>query len=545
MPQVYVAELVRLDDLGLLEEIGMFDRPVERRFLYVAAAPDAAFLLGNSLDPDALAHRHFVDEARSEYLDVAVRDKLDDLRLFRPAEEAEGLRDGRERFLAVPFFDRAGAPAGFLAVDTIGAPEAGAGAVGEPWAVDLLHAVAEFLARAAADSRGLADDCDELRGPVFFARRLVEIANGRLGGRDPPPDGPAAVFLERYAFLTELAARNRNILGDGSDLPPVAKRYFVRPEQLAHAQLGNLKDLRLALQEELTAPANEAELRLLRAAERPPRETLKVWRAVFILAGVADREVLNTHEDTAWARVQALLADSRPARERLPRLMAGLNPLVPRSIERADNLEQVVSESPSHGPQWIPRAGRRAHAPSTRPRGYNPPFAPAPPCWPALPTAAYTVSRHTRVLRVPAACAARRRPSNVEGPAEVIRRFAPDEKAPVLVQQRLRRRPPSRWGRRCKFMPAGTATRRPRSSTQVFQRNCGDAHRVCVCGGEGRALGQVYHLAQGLVLTIDTARLVTEGRLAVLLLEWVLVIFLIRQMEGALAAPAQTGGAGE
>ena len=94
-------------------------------------------------------------------------------------------------------------------------------------------------------------------------------------------------------------------------------------------------------------------------------------------------------------------------------------------------------------------------------------------------------------------------------------------------------------------MPAGTATRRPRSSTQVFHRTDGDAHRVCVCVGEGRALGQVYHLAQGLILTIDTARLVTEGRLAVLLLEWVLVIFLIRQMEGALAAPAQTGGAGE
>ena len=395
VPHVYVAELVRLDDLGLLGEIGMFDRLARPRLLYVAASPECAFLLGNSLDPAALTHRHFVEESRQEYLDVAVRDHLEALRFFRDID-VEALRSGRERYIAVPFFDRAGAAAGFIALDTIGASPAGAAAAEEPWVADLLHAVAEFLGRAAADSRGLAEDYDDLHGPVFFARRLVEIANGRIGGREQPPDGLATIFLERYGFLMDLATRNRSALGEGVELPPPAKRYFVPREQLAHAQLGNLKDLRLTLQEELIGAASEAELRLLRAAERPPRETLKVWRAVFVLVGSADREVLSTLEDAAWARVQALLADSRPARERLPRLMASLNPLVPRNMERADNLEQV------------------------------------------------------------------------------------------------------------------------------------------------------YHLAQGLVLTIDTARLMTEGRLAVLLLEWVLVIFLIRQMESSLMAPENAGAsAGE
>ncbi len=51
----------------------------------------------------------------------------------------------------------------------------------------------------------------------------------------------------------------------------------------------------------------------------------------------------------------------------------------------------------------------------------------------------------------------------------------------------------------------------------------------------------MHHLAQGLVLTVDAARLLAEGRLAVLLIEWVLLVLLLRQSEAALAAPGPGG----
>jgi len=298
-------------------------------FMYVAATSSNNFLVGSKLPSSSLTHKHFVENAGTDPLHVDLASHWD--QTYFHSKELPADRDGQ--YISVPLFDLRGTVCGFLAVDTLrsvrGQPKPD---LFEPWRIEMIQSVCDCISRALAQSKGLADDIEEMHGPVYFAKRTVEIIAGRSADNFDDVDPP---FLHTFPLLSELSKRGNNVFGSfTADLP--RKRYFSGDDEFTHEQLSDIKEVRLSLQEAIFLESrNKKEIKLMCSSSVPPPETLKVWRTIIVILGLQGDEVLNTDQNVAWEQIRYMLSDDRPAKERIYALIKDFDPSASKALDKS------------------------------------------------------------------------------------------------------------------------------------------------------------------------------------------------------------------
>ena len=143
-----------------------------------------------------------------------------------PRENAAETAIPEAQYLAVPIFDLKGKVCAFIAVDNLRMPpgdeqdderfspnaeQEQPPDLTEPWRISLLQSVSEAVGRALAMNKGLAEDFEEMNGPVSYAKKAVEIIAGRSSSDMIQEDEPP--FLKRFPLLSDLACRGYNVFG--------------------------------------------------------------------------------------------------------------------------------------------------------------------------------------------------------------------------------------------------------------------------------------------------------------------------------------------
>jgi len=244
--------------------------------------------------------------------------------------------------------DAKGEPRMYIAVDTaVTTPDQSQDAkkkdnVFAHWKVELVQSVCQSLERAISLSNGLGYDHQAIPGPSMFAREIVQIMGGVcIGGTAETGGFPAS--LQQFPHLIELASLRKTVFGEVFEDPP-RKRYLVEKDEVAAPMIADLLEVLAALHEEIfNKTHNRNAVRYHRLSTRPQVEMLKIWRVVFVILSMHDKDhsdVMDQRPLTAWNAIKDLLAEDRPAKERLATCTKRYDPV--------DGLEMLKDADPRY-----------------------------------------------------------------------------------------------------------------------------------------------------------------------------------------------------
>eukprot|EP00293_Proteomonas_sulcata_P003152 CAMPEP_0184325222 /NCGR_PEP_ID=MMETSP1049-20130417/139345_1 /TAXON_ID=77928 /ORGANISM="Proteomonas sulcata, Strain CCMP704" /LENGTH=594 /DNA_ID=CAMNT_0026647221 /DNA_START=48 /DNA_END=1829 /DNA_ORIENTATION=+ len=335
---VYVAEMVK--DAGKASSFSISlgdseksDPEPNDRFMYVATTPKNSFMVGQYLPGNTLTYRHFIasDNHAPVFVDIGKRTK--ELYFYKPLPD---IPQQKGSYLAVPFFDLSGAVSGFIGIDTLNLIGQ-EGILNNSWVWTLLRGAAECVGQAMRLNKGLANDYGQNKGPCYFSKKIIERLAGKSDDDDQIHDNrdPVPSFVQKYPFLIEQGRRQYNVFGFSQSSVP-RKQYFCSQLELSQYKMQDLTHLKHEMQEELFLSANrKKETRFLCMYTVCPQESLKVWRTIIVLLGLAGDEVLDPDPKVAWRKIKYLLSEERPAKERIYVLVKEYDPTDAKNLEPA------------------------------------------------------------------------------------------------------------------------------------------------------------------------------------------------------------------